>query len=44
MGEKSVDRNCFIKITNCFKKADFSISEPSEIENEVNENELIELM
>ncbi|CAI6370038.1 unnamed protein product [Macrosiphum euphorbiae] len=33
-----------LTITNCFKKADFPSSEPPEIENEVNGNELIELM
>ncbi|XP_025196277.1 tigger transposable element-derived protein 4-like [Melanaphis sacchari] len=31
-------------ITNCFKKAEFPFSEPPEIENEVNNNELIKLM
>jgi hypothetical protein len=31
-----------LTITNCFKKTDFPSSEPPEIENEVNGNELIE--
>jgi hypothetical protein len=33
-----------LTITYCFKKTDFPSSEPPEIENEVNGNELIELM
>jgi len=42
--KKSWTQISSLTITNCFKKADFPSSEPPEIENEVNGNELIELM